>query len=61
MHIIFLLSLIQIEQDMGEIFSTENIRTEFETNWEQYVIGVLTYSETNTKLKSPTELDPSSM
>ena len=53
---------IQIEQDMCEIFSKElsNLKTDFIENWNKYVIGILMYSEGNSKLKSRNEFDSSS-
>ena len=47
---------------MCEIFSQEhsNLKTEFIESWNKYVVGILMYSEGNSKLKSRNELDSSS-
>ena len=47
---------------MCEIFSQEhsNLKTGFIESWNEYVVGILMYSEGNSKLKSRNELDSSS-
>ena len=55
---------MQIEQDMLEIFrgeDTSSLKAQFKGNWENYVVAILTFSETCLHLKSRKLLDPVGM